>query len=804
MPNYTLIREINKNTREISQASQFSDSDQNTNLLPQKLCEKCCLSHHQKECLKQINRNNQYSRDLEKSSDTHNQSNRSHILQLVNNTQNFLQRLESQKNVYEKLSLGNSYNLAEYICAQRLVNMVKLGQEVDNLYIRKNCDCVDTRDFTQLQIPEKEVSLNHIQEEILCILEQRLFPKTFKYETCKLIYEKINSLYKTKPLDAIIVMIPYYCKRKKLLTLQNLNKYYIPTNTFCVQSNYTKGKLNYSVNDAKKYLFTCVDKVDFNSDRCMFIFFDYNHFDEKMQMCKLLSKTDVHVLFYDSVEENTKFPFGCYEFSVRSYTNKNFIDLVVDEKNTYGLIETNCYTIVQELSKLSDKISEAIGLAKKETSVSQRPKKRKNNQTDTRDTVKKKKNTVQEDTYSEANFLNNQYFYELQNLESPQVYDLNQELDFLLNTSAQEQEKEVLNSEFQEKILDSIISYKENNDQCQINNNIASIGLFVQETRDKQTVSEEELQNLHSSERVATTEHLQKFSSANFNCHKDIKKINNYRDNYLDKKLKEIKDDYLDRKLREIKKIISRRFYKEKSNKLYDAERMLATGVFNDSAFCAKYQPELLYTINKTIKDTIKNLGIDKDVILENIIRSAIVLAPKKHYISYKDNENTKSSKKSDLLTVTLKRYHCAVLKRTKTSDIYNEQNDNSKIVVGLTTPISFDEKDNQIFLFVKKGFNYHTQPLFDPNKFTISAHFYDDVINHSTDAGYPLYEFRLPQDYNADYKQMDYNRRNYLDNITNIHSMTIEEYITKAYKILDVRAINSIIELQFLLSVFG
>ena len=181
MPNYTLIREINKNTREISQASQFSDSDQNTNLLPQKLCEKCCLSHHQKECLKQINRNNQYSRDLEKSSDTHNQSNRSHILQLVNNTQNFLQRLESQKNVYEKLSLGNSYNLAEYICAQRLVNMVKLGQEVDNLYIRKNCDCVDTRDFTQLQIPEKEVSLNHIQEEILCILEQRLFPKTFKY-----------------------------------------------------------------------------------------------------------------------------------------------------------------------------------------------------------------------------------------------------------------------------------------------------------------------------------------------------------------------------------------------------------------------------------------------------------------------------------------------------------------------------------------------------------------------------------------------------------------------------------------------
>ena len=237
-------------------------------------------------------------------------------------------------------------------------------------------------------------------------------------------------------------------------------------------------------------------------------------------------------------------------------------------------------------------------------------------------------------------------------------------------------------------------------------------------------------------------------------------------------------------KFSKIYNTIYRRFDEEKTQNIYNVQRICDLDGFNASAFARFYNLDLVRKIHRDINDFIyDNIDQDKDDDLLDF-SSATILAPIKYYTCAKDSEAVKETKRSALKNAKLERYHCASIKRSKQKIVVKD----NKIIISLIAPI--DDIDgninDSIFLLLKLGFHADGQPCFDPNKFSIVPYFYTKVINHSSKAGYPTYEFKIHKPNDITIKD---NTKYLINALPDINTVTIEEYIKQAYQIFHKRA---------------
>ena len=667
-----------------------------------------------------------------------------HISKLTCSTENFLKKIESQESVYDQLFKGIECNQIQKKSVRKLVERIKSHDEIIKKITEKNLKFIEHSQH--LKTNQAFVVLNQRQQELLSFLDQKLFINTFEREMCQLMDEQIDIMYEQMPMNAIIVMLPGNAQTTEISRFKNLNRIYTAVNNFSKEYIYEKTTSDKKDFYRKKYIFTCPHKINLSNEKNAFVFFNNKHFNEKMIMCHPFSETPVCVFFYDKIAVRNEFLFGCYEFYIDFNVNKKSIELESNAQNIKCLErEFRNNVILEEFMNLENRISYILSLLGRKRSIDQ------TNCLKDPLTLKKQKKSSIEDLNKEINTI---------------LVDMDLEEEYC-NFSDQEIEIDVLDS-----ILNSDIS----NEELQ-----RTIQKDMNEDLDQDKIDLEYLQQICEINKSIDIQNPQT---------QELKlQIGNQ---YTSQNLTNTK--ILDHNI----KIINERFQQEQETGAYNVERILNSKGFNASTFSSDISLKLEQDIIRSVANIINDLDIDKDKNLLKIHSTVIALAPIEYCIHPSDYEFKKHIKESKLKNSKVDRYHFVISRRTKRTP--NNIGKNHKIVVGLTTSINLEEKDNTVFLFLKKGFDRNHKPLFDPNKFSIVPYFYNRVIDHSKDAGYPLYEFQINNQCNI-CQLKDVSKYFAENHIPNIKNCTIEEYIKKSYDFFNLRAIISIKNLQDRLS---
>ena len=225
----------------------------------------------------------------------------------------------------------NIYNL-DIKEIEKYLPKTKITNSLDNDIEQQNKNFIEELKIFELN--KKTHVLTKEQTEILEVLGEELFPKTFALEICKFIDLQMNifaneimnnqSIFSTHiPIFVpdclrIISSDDIFTKIKKLKIFRNIPVHYIIARRAFIQNNNYRYALDKS---EKNYLFACPHKIK-NTDKLgIFVFLPDNIFDENMQINTKLYNLPLRLIFFKDFYKYDKFMFGCYEFNLNLMTN---------------------------------------------------------------------------------------------------------------------------------------------------------------------------------------------------------------------------------------------------------------------------------------------------------------------------------------------------------------------------------------------------------------------------------------------------------------------------------------------------